>query len=79
MSRTLGREAVWYLIVVNLSDSTAQGNVQVPWGDVEAKTWRLVDALSGATYDRKGDEMLSPGLYVELGPWNCHLFRFHRS
>ena len=68
-----------YLIVVNLSDSTAQGNVQVPWGDVEAKTWRLVDALSGATYDRKGDEMLSPGLYVELGPWNCHLFRFHRS
>jgi Alpha amylase, catalytic domain len=64
-----------YLIVVNLSGGAAQANVQVPWGDVGGKTWRLVDALSGAAYDRNGNEMLSPGLYVELGPWNYHFFR----
>lgn len=63
-----------YLIVVNLSDSSVQARVQVPWADVQGKTWRLGDVLSGATYDRDGDEMRAAGLYVELGPWNCNLF-----
>jgi hypothetical protein len=65
-----------YLIVVNFSDWSAQARVQVSWpGGV---TWRLTDALSGATYERDGNEMLSPGLYVELGPWNCNLFHCKR-
>jgi hypothetical protein len=67
-----------YLIVVNLSDEAAQARVQVPWAEVRGENLRLVDALSGATYDRDGDEMLSPGLYVALGPWNCHFFQCFR-
>lgn len=63
------------LIVVNLSDTGAQARVQAPWDEIRGKTWRLVDALSGATYDRNGDEMRDPGLYVDLGPWNYHFFR----
>jgi len=39
----------------------------------------LVDAISGATYERDGNEMLSPGLYVELGPWNYHFFQYIRT
>jgi hypothetical protein len=66
------------LIVVNLSDTGAQARVQAPWDEIRGKTWRLVDALSGATYDRNGDEMRDPGLYVDLGPWNYHFFRLHR-
>jgi hypothetical protein len=66
------------LIVVNLSDSSAQGNVQAPWEEVRGKLWRLVDALSGVTYDRDGNEMRDPGLYVDLGPWGYHFFRLHR-
>jgi hypothetical protein len=34
----------------------------------------LLDAVSGATYERAGDEMRSPGLYVELAPWIFHFF-----
>jgi Alpha amylase, catalytic domain len=64
-----------YLVVINFSDSTVQARVRIPWEGVEGKTWRLSDALSGATYDREGDEMQSSGLYVELGPWNCNFFR----
>ena len=64
-----------YLIVVNLSDSAAQARVQVPWDELRGKTWRLVGALSDATYDRNGDEMRDPGLYVDLKPWDCQLFR----
>jgi hypothetical protein len=64
-----------YLIIVNLSDNGAQGQVQAPWDDARGKTWRLADVLSGQTYERNGNQMRDPGLYVDLKPWNCHFFR----
>ena len=67
-----------YLIAVNFSDFTVQARIQIPWEEVRGKTWRLIDVLSDATYDRDGDEMLSPGLYVELGPWNFSFFQCGR-
>jgi hypothetical protein len=63
------------LIVVNLSDSGAQARVQVPWSEVSGQTWRLADGLSNSGYDRDGNDLLSHGLYVELGPWGCHFFQ----
>jgi hypothetical protein len=63
-----------YLIIMNMSDRLVQGRIQIPWIDVGGRTWHLFDLLSGALYERDGDEMLSPGLYVELGPWNYHFF-----
>ena len=65
------------LIIVNLSDSGAQAQVQVPWDELRGKTWRLADVFSGQTYERNGDDMRDPGLYVDLKPWNCHFFRLH--
>jgi hypothetical protein len=50
------------LIVVNLSDSGVQACEQVPWCEVRGQTWRAADALSDASYDRDGDDMLSLGL-----------------
>ena len=64
-----------YLMVVNLSDISSQAKVQVRWPDIGGGRWTLTDVMSGATYERDGDEMLSPGLYVELGPWNYHFFQ----
>ena len=61
-----------YLIVVNLSDRPAQAQVQVAWDDLAGQTWTLTDQLSGATYERSGDDMLASGLYVDLAPWSCH-------
>ena len=61
-----------YLIVVNFSESTAQARVHIPWDELRGKMWRLIDVLSGETYDRKGDDMRDNGLYVDLGPWRCH-------
>jgi hypothetical protein len=62
------------LIVVNLSDSPVQPRVRVPWEEVRGRAWRLIDALSGVSYDRNSDEMAVSGLYVELGPWSYHFF-----
>jgi len=61
-----------YLIVVNLSDSTAQARVKPAWEELSGRRFLLKDVLSGTVYDRDGSEMQSPGLYVELAPWSFH-------
>jgi Alpha amylase, catalytic domain len=63
------------LIVVNFQPAAAQARVQVPWDELKGKQWRLDDLVSGESYDRSGDEMREAGLYVELGPWQGHLFQ----
>lgn len=68
-----------YLIVVNLSDSPAQARIPVSWPDLSGGNWLLNDLLSGVTYKRNKYEMLSPGLYVELGPWKFHFFQCQRT
>jgi len=45
------------------------------WGDAGGGKWQLLDELSGANFERDGDEILPPSLYVELGPRNYHFFR----
>jgi hypothetical protein len=64
-----------YLVVIHFGGDNAQARVQLPWDELRGKTWRLDDALSGEVYDRSGDEMRDAGLYVDLGPWKCHVFR----
>jgi len=64
-----------FLIIINFGPATAQARVQVPWDELRGKTWRLSDVLSEETYERGGDEMRDAGLYVEMKPWQCHLFQ----
>jgi len=64
-----------YLVVVNFSSGAAQALVTVPWDEMRGKTWNLDDRLSGETFQRNGNDMLDAGLYVDLLPWQCHLFQ----
>ena len=41
----------------------------------ECRRWRLDDGLSGDVYERDGNEIRNGGLYVNLTPWQCHLFQ----
>jgi hypothetical protein len=63
------------VVVVNFREGASQARIHVPWDELRGKSWRLHDALSGQAYDRSGDEMRDAGLYVDLGPWQCHLFQ----
>lgn len=68
-------EGARHLIIVNLCDIAAQARIQLPVDGIRGMTWRLVDLLSGETWDRDGNEMGSAGLYVDLGPWRYNIFR----
>jgi alpha amylase-like protein len=68
-----------YLVMVNLSDHAVQARVRAPWKELRGQSWRLADVLSAATYERDGNEMVDPGLYVELPPWDSYLFQCDRT
>jgi hypothetical protein len=63
-----------YLVVVNYQPQAAQARIVVPWDELREKTWRLCDALSDDIYARSGSELRDAGLYVDLAPWQYHLF-----
>jgi hypothetical protein len=68
-----------YLIAVNFSDFKSQSLIRVPWQDIGGAQWRLVDVVSGEQFDRDGDQMQSPGLYVDLEGWKWHFLRFFKA
>jgi hypothetical protein len=61
------------LIVVNLSDSGAQGLVLLPRNELKGSSWRMTDLFTKKEYERSGDEMCTQGLYVDLPPWGYHV------
>jgi hypothetical protein len=67
-------EAPRTLVVANLSGERAVGRVSLPWDDLRGRAWELADPTTDDRFERSGDE-LRDGLYVELGPWQWHLFR----
>jgi hypothetical protein len=62
-----------HVVVVNLSANVSQARVRLPWAQVAGSHWRLSDELSGEAFDRDGDELTGPGLYVALPAWGCHV------
>jgi hypothetical protein len=63
-----------WLVVVNLSGTAVQARVEVPMGEEQGGAVYLEDALSDVVYERDAGEMLDPGLYVDMGPWECYCF-----
>lgn len=64
------------LVVVNLSERRSQATVRLPWRELAGRPWLLRDAFSDTAFDRQGDEMLDPGLFVDLEGWKYHLLEF---
>ena len=62
-----------HVIVVNLSDAPADGQIPLDWPELPGRTWRLVDLLSDVVYERDGSLLRDPGLYVALQPGQTHL------
>lgn len=69
------KEGERYLVVINFSDTASQALVKVPWDELRELMWCLDDRLAGQTFERSGFDMREVGLYVDLGPWEFHLFQ----
>ncbi len=62
-----------HVVVVNLSGTQAQGRIPLSWPDLPGRGWRLTDILTEDVFERDGDEMAGPGLFVDLGAWQYHV------
>jgi Alpha amylase, catalytic domain len=62
-----------HLVVINLSDGPAQARVRLPWPDLRGRSWRVLPVLAGESFERGGDELTDPGLFVSLPPWGWHV------
>jgi glycosidase len=68
--------AARHLVVVNLSANPAQARVKLPWSGLAGRSWLLTDRLSGASFERDGDELADEGLYVGLDGWGFYFLAF---
>ena len=62
------------LVSVNYADHQSQCYVRLPFAGLAGGRWRLRDLLGTAQYDRDGDDLQSHGLYLDVPPWQCHVF-----
>jgi hypothetical protein len=70
-----GRDNERRLVVVNYSDHHSQCYLSLPWLDLGEKTWRLLDEMSPAVYERDGQDLSTHGLFLDIAPWAYHVFR----
>ena len=62
-----------HVVVVNLSRQPSQGRIPLGWPDLRGRGWRLADLTGDREFDRDGDELAGPGLFVDLPPWGYHV------
>jgi glycosidase len=59
----------WWLVVLNYGPEPGRCRVHVPFEDVADAPTVLVDRLSGARFERHGDELVRGGFEAELPAW----------
>jgi hypothetical protein len=64
------------LIVVNYAPTASQGRIGLADFGLAPRSWILTDVLAGTSYERDGGEMSEYGLYIDLKPWQSHIFEF---
>ena len=61
------------MVAVNLSGQPAQARIPLDWSDLPDRSWQFTDILGQNVFERDDGEPASPGLFVNLGPWQFRL------
>jgi hypothetical protein len=74
LSWTWNYEKKQKIVAVNFAPNASQGRLRLPAPGVPVTIVRLPDELHDTEYIGDLAELQGPGLYVELGPWQAHIF-----
>jgi hypothetical protein len=69
-----GSDGARAIVAVNYSDHFSQCYLRLPFSDLHGRQWRLRDSLGEVEYDRNGSALESEGLFLDVGPWQYHVF-----
>jgi hypothetical protein len=67
------------VVAVNDAPNQSQCHVRLPFADLGHGRWQFEDLLGTATYDREGDDLQARGLYLDVPPWQAHVFSITRG
>jgi len=62
------------VVAVNYAGHSSQCYVRLPFAGLTARKWQLRDLLGQQVYERDGTELGAKGLYLDVPPWQCHIF-----
>ncbi len=62
------------IVCVNYAACPGQCYIRLPLSDMGGRRWHLHDLLGDAQYERDGDDLQSRGLYLDMTPWQYHVF-----
>jgi len=62
------------LVAVNYAGNQSQCYARLPVRNLNGRTLRFKDLMSGEVYDRNGDDLCAAGLYLDLPAWGHHVF-----
>ena len=48
--------------------------MRLPFADLTGRSWKLVDGLGTAAYERDGDDLQARGLYLDEPAWQASAF-----
>ncbi len=68
----------YQLNVVNFSPYRSQGHVRIDGIEYGNNEWNFNDLLAQKTYTYTGEHLSTFGLYIDLLPWNGHIFDIKR-
>lgn len=63
------------IAVINFSAQTVAGRLPMKI-KTSYTTIEILDLIDGSLYKRDADQLTSPGLFIQLNPWQVHLFSF---
>lgn len=62
------------IVCVNYAGHQSQCYVRLPFPGLAGRQWWLRDLLGDAQHTRDGSDLQSRGLYLDVPPWQCHVF-----
>jgi hypothetical protein len=63
-----------FAVVVNFSDHQSQARLRLPFATLGDEVHCFKDLLDDTIYERKGSELTTNGLYLDLPAWGVHIF-----
>lgn len=66
------------VVVVNFRPHKSQCYLRMPFTNHNGGQWRLQDMMGEACYDRDGNDLRLAGLYLDLEPWQYHVFEMKK-
>ena len=63
------------VVAINFSDHRGQCRLRLPFADLAGRQFRLGDVMGSEIYQRDGNELTAPGLYLDLEAWHFNVFK----